>query len=150
MSKIGRRVCAFLPLLVFLAVAGCGGEQNPTITGPEVDIQPIAVSIEKIDRYGVGGLRLPKFYLESGTETEQDLPVLITYAKDQTSEFVVIRRGKLTSDEFPLEGKTTIEEAWMRAKMPLPIKVRGGGDIPLGYNFQLLSYTISGEGDVSP
>ena len=143
---------AAITLIALFAMVniGCGdadggvtGAGNPTITGPDDSSPGITetVGIRKSTHEELDGKTRTVFYLRADTKVDEDLPVLVTY-KNGESEFVMIRAGESKSMEFPLNEPTSVEEAWMRASMPIPIDVKGGGKIPYGYDFRKALYMV--------
>ena len=144
-SVVGFLVTALM-MVALISIIGCGDtgipSGNPNITGPDDDGSGITeiVGIRKVIHHDQHEVRT-MFYLVSDLQADKDLPILVTY-DDKSSEFVVIREGFAKSEEFRLSGKTYIEEPWMRAKVNLPVDVKGGGQIPYNYDFRQSLYEV--------
>ena len=132
----------FIAVFTTTVIVGCG-ESDPGITGPEDGVITAEISIHKTTEYPDGKAK-DYFYLKSDVKVSMNLPILVTHNNGE-SELIMIEKGDDSSKKVLLNGKTEVNEGWMRGKMPLPARTNGGWTIPVGTNWGDSPYIVNDE-----
>lgn len=146
MSRIFTVLFALTALITL--IAGCG--TDPGIIAPsegDAAYTPM-VGIYKITHHGDEVSH--SYFVQADTEVNEALAVLVEIDGDH--HFVVIHEGEKTSNQYQLEERVELVDAFERVKQVLPARAVGGEEIMAGYNFlqEGRSYMISENKAVAP